>query len=368
MPDLVRFDPRRLAGPDRLAGIDLARGLAVLGMIAAHLLVLEPFRWEEAGTWLQVVDGRSSILFAVLAGLSISLITGGMRPVGPERRRRARGRLAVRAVMLWALGMLLIATGVPVYVILPAYAILFLLAMPLLALTAGALFGIAAAVLLVMPWVQAGLEFLPFWDTEAGASIGLAIGWSYPFPLWFGFLVAGMAVGRLDLRSPFVQGMLLAGGVSAALAGYGVGGVFVPDGGAEPSTYLEVVTSMRAHSGGLPEAVGSTGFAVAVIALCLLLCRTPVRSILWPLRATGSMPLTAYAAQIVVWAVWALIALGDTSDLFGFRALDPFWPLTIGVVAGCSLWALFVGKGPLETLLDVVTRRVLPARVGRLAG
>jgi uncharacterized membrane protein YeiB len=71
-----------------------------------------------------------------------------------------------------------------------------------------------------------------------------------------------------------------------------------------------------------------------------------------PLRATGSMPLTAYTAQLVVWALVSLNVLGDTGDLSGFRALDPFWPLTLGIVAGCTVWALVVGRGPLEWALE----------------
>ena len=77
-----------------------------------------------------MVDGRSSILFATLAGVSIGLVTGGSTPLDGEPMRRRRLRLVVRACMLWLLGVLLISTGVPVYVILPAYAILFLLAIP----------------------------------------------------------------------------------------------------------------------------------------------------------------------------------------------------------------------------------------------
>jgi hypothetical protein len=337
--------------------VDLARGLAVIGMLAAHLLVLDPFDWAEPHTWLQVVDGRSSILFAVLAGVSIALTTGGTRPAGAATLHTARMRLAVRALALWVLGILLISTGVPVYVILPAYAILFLLAIPLLRLTAGTLFAIAGVGMLVMPWVQAALDLLPFWSTLPGESIGLAIGWPYPFPLWVVFLVTGLGIGRLDLRAAWVQALLVGAGAGLAMVGYGIGGMLAPAGDLEPVGYLQIVTSMRAHSGGLPEVVGSTGFVVAVLGLCLLLCRTPLRVVLLPLRATGSMPLTAYAGQILVWAVWALVALGDTGDLDGFRALEPFWPLTLGVIAECTAWAVLVGRGPLEGLLDRLARR-----------
>lgn len=45
----------RLNNPSRIAGVDLARGLAVLGMLAAHLLWLGSLSWTEPSTW----GGRS---------------------------------------------------------------------------------------------------------------------------------------------------------------------------------------------------------------------------------------------------------------------------------------------------------------------
>ena len=43
--------------------------------------------------------------------------------------------------------------------------------------------------------------------------------------------------------------------------------------------------------------------------------------IVLPLRAVGAMPLTAYTAQLVVWAIVATAVLGDPGDLEGFRDL-----------------------------------------------
>ena len=361
--DRMRTNVRRLAGGDRLAGVDLARGLAVIGMLAAHLLETGDFSLSRPGTWIAVVDGRSSILFAVLAGVSIALTTGGTRPFTGAPLASARSRLAIRALVLWVLGILLITTGVPIYVILPAYAILFLVAIPLVQLRTEALFGVAAALLLVMPFVQAALTLLPFWSTEVGESLALVIGWAYPFPLWAGFIVLGLAVGRLDLRRPLTAGLLLLAGAGLALVSYGIGGFLArPSSFDEPVDYLGVVVSTLPHSGGVPEVTGGAGFAVAVLGAALLACRSSiVRAILLPLRATGSMPLTAYTAQVVVWAVWASVALGDTGDLSGFRALEPFWPITLVVVAGCTAWALLVGRGPLEGMLATVSRRSEPA-------
>ena len=102
---------------------------------------------------------------------------------------------------------------------------------------------------------------------------------------------------------------------------------------------LTEVLSAEAHGSGLGETIGSGGFAIAVIGACLLLCTTPsggMTVVGWatlPLRATGAMPLTATQLLLEVWAGAASNLLGVFSDLGGFCDLDPFWPMTLGIVA-----------------------------------
>lgn len=353
----ARFD-----GPARLVGVDLARGLAVVGMLAAHLLTIEPFDPAVSATWVDVVNGRSSILFATLAGVSIGLVTGGTRPVRGPARSRASARLALRAGLLWMLGILLIATGVPVYVILPAYAILFLLSLPFLGLGAPALFLIAGVIALVMPFVQVLLDAAPLWQTAAGEQLDAVLGWHYPFPTWIAFLLAGLGLARCDLRSTRVAAIALAAGAALAAVGYSLDAA--PLGDAEPF-FAQWWTALP-HSTGLLEVIGSGGFAIAVIGASLLVCRTFVRWIAVPLRAVGSMPLTAYTVQLVVWAVIAAIALGDPGDLVGFRDLAPFWPMTLALIVGCTAWVVLVGRGPLEAAIDRFTRWVVRSPERRL--
>src|SRR5690606_34248204 len=93
---------------------------------------------------------------------------------------------------------------------------------------------------------------------------------------------------------------------------------------------------------------GGGGFAIAVIAACVLLCLTPARWLALPLRAVGAMPLTAYTAPLIAWAVLQPPAGPVGDELSAFRALEPFWPLTLATIAGCTLWTLLVGRGPLE--------------------
>ncbi|MFB7893486.1 heparan-alpha-glucosaminide N-acetyltransferase domain-containing protein [Microbacterium sp. NPDC056044] len=350
----------RLNGPARIGGVDLARGLAVLGMFAAHLLwITEPFDVLDPGTWIAVVSGRSSILFATLAGVSIGLVTGGASPLTGAAMTTARGRLAVRAGLLWVLGILLIATGVPVFVILPAYALMFLLALPLTALPARALLVLAAVLAVILPFVQVVLDALPFWSSPVGDAVSLGLGWHYPFTTWIVFVVAGLGVARAGVTRLRVQVRLVIAGTALAALGYGLGATGSgPE--AEASSFFGALWTARPHSTGLLEVIGSGGFALAVLGLCLLVCRTFVVWVVLPLRAVGAMPLTAYTLQLLVWAAVAAAVLDRVGDLAGFRALLPFWPLTLGTVVLCTAWALLVGRGPLETLLDSASRFAVP--------
>ena len=81
------------AGSGRLYGIDAARGLALLGMMATHLLPTFESTAELAPTWVGLTfSGRASALFAVLAGVGLALSTGSTGPSpAPNSGVRAAG-------------------------------------------------------------------------------------------------------------------------------------------------------------------------------------------------------------------------------------------------------------------------------------
>jgi uncharacterized membrane protein len=364
----------RLNGAARVGGVDLARGLAVLGMFAAHLLwITEPFDFGDTSSWIAVADGRSSILFATLAGVSIGLVTGGATPLVGRAMHAARSRLAVRAGLLWVLGVVLVFTGVPVFVILPAYALLFLVALPLTALSARVLLPVAAALAVVMPVAQVLLDALPLWRTVAGNDIALLVGWHYPFTTWIAFVAAGLGAARAGITRLRVQVWLAGAGALLAAAAYATDAATGASEAVEEASFWGALWTARAHSTGLLEVIGSGGFALAILGLCLLACRTFLHAVSLPLRAVGAMPLTAYTAQLLVWAVAASAVLGHPGDLGGFRDLEPFWPFAVGTILFSTAWALLIGRGPLEAAVDRVSRWIVrdpagPTAPGRLLG
>lgn len=351
--------------PGRLVGLDVARCLALLGMVATHVLQERTPEGDLAfGQWL--AGGRASALFAVLAGVSLALITGGREPVrGRERTRRSLG-LAARALLIAVLGLVLGGVDSGLAVILTYYGVLFLLGLPFVGLGARALGLLAAGWVLLGPVVSHLLRpELPFprglsptfgqlADIGPLASELLLTGY-YPAVPWLAYLLAGMALGRADLRNPRLLAALGVGGLALAVAATrlshaltdpavrdqvagGMYGTTPADG--DWSWLLHVAP----HSGTPFDFAQTIGSAVAVIAGCLLLERAlpePGVVFLAVLFGAGAMTLSLYSLHVLlrtptlwphddpdsyVWHVLVLLAIG-----LGYAALGRRGPLEAAV-------------------------------------
>ncbi|MDS1270993.1 heparan-alpha-glucosaminide N-acetyltransferase domain-containing protein [Lipingzhangella sp. LS1_29] len=409
----VEPDPDQ--SPQRLVGVDVARALAVFGMFTVHLgvgslglLGLWDVRFDvgslgalgetdPAEVFHQLTRGRSSALFAFLAGLSLALISGRETPPLGGHLRAIRGRVLARAVPLVLLGIAVELLGTPVAIILVYYGVFFVLAVPLLGLRAPALAGIAAATALIGPQLSYLVRAVAPLDPDSSAlrqfgipgPTDLLLSGSYPAMSFMGFVIAGMAVGRLDLRATRIRTGLAGLGVGLATLGYGGSWLALyptglvdrlaiaelarhdaqnptvtePPGdagdraqlrewfGAEGINALhgEVPTDTplwllvaSPHSGTTGEVLGATGTALLVLTTCLVLADRLGR-LVYPLAAVGSMALSVYVGHLVA------IAVIGASPWEGvpFR-LEIF---VFGALVLATLWRVVLGKGPLERLL-----------------
>ena len=345
-------------GADRIGGLDLARGLAVLGMFGAHLDIGSELTTDPA-SWAAVVDGRSSVLFATLAGVSIALLSGRTRPADGVELVRARLRIAVRAAWILAIGAVLEWLDTFVAIILGVYAVLFVLALPFLRWPPVRLFAAAGAIALAGPPLNAQLgQVLSVADAESHYVAELLVTGAYPAMLWLAFVLVGLGVGRLELGDAGVRVRLAMAGAGAAVLGYGGGWLStraladgVPSGGPEEGFASPVgrwdaawLSGAEPHSGTTFELVGSCGFAVLVIAGCLAVADL-LPLLTAPLRAVGALALSVYVAQIVV--LWALITVSPTHP----QGVDLWVGFGVCALVGAALWRWRLGRGPLERLL-----------------
>src|SRR4051794_18989513 len=182
---------------NRVSGLDVARALAVVGMFGAHLGVVADDVGPSPSTWLGVVSGRSSILFAVLAGISVALLSGRTTPASGDDLVRARVRILVRAAWVFAIGGVLEALGTDIDVILGVYAVLFILALPFLRWSPARLL-VAAGVLAVLtpPADLVLTQFAVAADAYDAPFVSLVVTGVYPALIWWTFIIVGLAVGR----------------------------------------------------------------------------------------------------------------------------------------------------------------------------
>ncbi|WP_369227923.1 DUF418 domain-containing protein [Streptomyces sp. R39] len=371
------------ASVSRLIGVDLARGLAVFGMYAAHVGP-DPSRGGVTGLLMEPAHGRSSALFAFLAGFAVVLITGRRTPKTGRAGRQAVAKVVIRAVVLLALGTALTMTGTPVLVILAFYGLYFLLVLPLYRLGARPLTAVAAGTALVFPQVLyvirqgIGMSGPPSMPGDPDGIVSLLFTGTYPAMTWIPFVLAGMAVARLDLTAATVRARLALTGAALAVIGYGGSWLALH----LVSGAIPAIRASGAGFGGSPESawwsdtagypfgdtpawllaasphsettlsiVGNTGVAVLVLTACLTAVDAfpHLRRLARPVIAVGSMSLTAYVFHIVG------IRLLGIEELPG----SPLHVLLGFIVAICvfaMVWSHFFRRGPLEWLMGRATR------------
>jgi uncharacterized membrane protein len=330
--------------PVRWVGVDAARGLAVLGMMAAHT-------WpRDASQSELLVDGRPSVLFAVVAGISIGIVAGGSTE--GHRTKIARGRLAVRAGVLVVLGVLLWMLPSGIAVILDYYGVMFVLLAPLLFAPSWLLAGLAAALLSVAPLVRDQVVELtgavpsgPLDGAPNAAEIArdyLVTGY-YPALLWLPLLLIGLGCARLGFASTRVRVLLVGVGAVASVVGYGAA-VVLPR------------VDTTAHSGSTAELLGAGGLAVALVGVALLTLDSPSPQLRrvgrWcaaPLTALGRVALTVYVAHVIIIA--ALSPLGPAGQFDAGIGIPLLAVLATGGIALGMACQAQGRRAPLEWLL-----------------
>ena len=385
----------------RILGVDLARALALIGMIAVHILPLRialangTFEPSSAAT---IFSGRSSALFVVLAGVGLALLTGGPSGPAPSKLRSLRLSVLIRAWLIALLGFGLGMLDTNVAVILVHYGLLFLAAIPFLNMRRRTLGWWAAGWLLLSPllyyvarpWVEGAIDPYRLGASPVPGDLATPLAFVadllltgfYPLLIWFGFILTGLFVGRMALAHPPVAfGLFIAGSVLAV--GSKLVSAWLLD---QPGAFkalraatelnangLEValVTGQRLegaintpwflaisapHSGAPLDVLHVTGCALAVLGVAQLLCLALAavlgnlgEMILWPLTGAGAATLTVYAGHLVALDVFSDVSAGLPREVL----------FIIYVVATLLLGLLlkFINRrGPLEALVHSVAR------------
>lgn len=339
----------------RLHGLDAARALAIIGMLAVNV---GP-RKEVGETQLAVLVydlpyGRASLLFMLLAGIGMSLMTERSRATGAPFPWRT---IVWRSVLLIISGLALQMLAHDISVILTYYGVLFLGGLPLLRAPSWLLTTLATTTLIVGPVLWLSLQqqtattfnFLapslsdPLWTILHATLLTGA----YPVLIWVTPFLLGLVLGRLKLSQLAVQHRLIGWGVVATFIPIATSFVLVALNGHPTSAYgWDQLVSIEAHSEMPLWMISGCGSAVLTIGLFLRAEPWVTRRLSW-LVSAGRLSLTIYVAHLLVLAL--LVRPGPETLAEGYvisAAMSAIF------VIAAQLWWRNVGTGPLERLLS----------------
>ncbi|WP_327311987.1 DUF418 domain-containing protein [Streptomyces sp. NBC_01235] len=330
------------------------------------------------GNWVRfLAEEYSSVLFATLAGFSLMLIAGRREPKTGPAGRQAKARIAIRAATLLAL-------------ILGFCGVYFLIALPLVRLSARTLAITAAGLARVTPQLSFALASLlsesvqesinaydPLERISGVGVLDLLFNGFYPTITWISLVVAGMALARLDLSVPAVRRRLAALGAALVVGAYGLslllagkdalksmaeggssssGSAASSKGGGSggmPELPMSELLSAGPHSGTTFDVIGSVGVAILVIVgTTVLIDGLPLlRRLAKPVIAVGAMSLTAYVGHFVA---QSLLPPAPGTNTPG--SWIPVLTYILGAIVFAALWSRFFRRGPLEYLLNAATK------------
>lgn len=327
MESLKKEDPiqsvlPKISKKQRIIALDAARGLAVIGMFIQHF-ALNDFN-------ASIVSGNTMILFILCSGISYSLMSQRMieKEVDPTV---FRAQMLARAVFIDLIGYILIMLNGPFAVILPAYAVLFVLALMLfrrstrtLVTTSIISFVLSPPIMILGLSLFEGIDLLG--DIAGGPLSALAL-----IPVF----TAGMAIGRLDLSNIRIALKLAIGGAILLIATKLFTNSVLPGLRESFESWLLTFSSYASpqidpyavwplnitppawqmllypspQTGSTFQLMIGTGVALLVLGTTCLI-ETKGKIVLKPFAAVGRVALTLYVAHIVLGWILQLAGLG----------------------------------------------------------
>lgn len=350
----------------RIIGIDVARSLAIFGMILVNFKMVFG---SEGPQWLKTVmhifDGKAAATFVVLAGVGLALMTNSAyKNSDLEKQKLNRKRILKRALFLFLIGLSYMVMW-PAD-ILHFYGVYMLLTLEVIYLNPRKVLIICLACILLSPllmvafdyesgWDFNTLAFLDFWTVKGFIRNLLFNGFHPVFP-WTAFMLFGLWYGRQDMQDiGFLKRSLwigLAVFVGVNLLSEGI--LFTLSEG-DPALYAELTPIFGTDP--MPPLpfymINGISIATVILSLSILISRKYAdnRWIL-ALNKTGQLALTFYVAHVV-------IGMGSI-EIFGGKPLGEY-SLAFSVIYGvlfslaCIGFSVFWLKrktyGPLEWVM-----------------
>ncbi len=353
----------------RINGIDLARSLAIIGMIIVNFKMV--FGSIGEGWLLAIVNslsGKAAALFVVLAGVGISLMTQkGYEANDSSRCKSDRTKLLKRSIVLFVVGLSYMAIWpadiLHFYGIYMLCTLLFIWASQRLILSAALIFIFSYPFLMWMMdydqgWDFETLNYQEFWSFK-GFFRNLFYNGFHPVFPWISFMLVGLWYGRNDLRdSRVVKGLLVKGLIGFVAMVLLSKGLLYISHTSDPieSEQLALVLGLSPMPPLPIYMLAGSFLSVAIISTCILVAdRYREAPVVIYLVNCGQLALSIYVAHVVLGM--SLVYIYDESMIGKYSIQFTFCYAMIFsfcCIVFSNVWLKYFRSGPLEWLFKKI--------------
>jgi uncharacterized protein len=354
----------------RIIGIDVARALAVIGMIIVNFKVVFG---ENGLSWFKsfasVFDGKAAATFVVLAGVGLALMTNSaINNNDKVKLKVARSRILKRALFLFIVGISYIAIWpadiLHFYGIYMAITILLLTSKGKTLIITAVTFIAAFPILMIFwnyetGWNFSTLDYQGFW-TVKGFMRNLFFNGFHPVIPWAAFMLFGYWFGKQDLHNDkFIKKIFWISSIlfiSIHVLSY-LSISFLSEGNQETALELTEILGTNPMPPLPIYMFNGISIAFAIISACIIVAkRFENNKIIDALNKTGQLALTFYVAHVIIGMgiIEAInpAKMGNYSVEFSVVYALVFSLLCILFAV---IWRKYKTSGPLEWIMRKLT-------------
>ncbi|WP_394286156.1 DUF418 domain-containing protein [Corynebacterium kefirresidentii] len=303
-----------MSASSRIVGLDIARSLAIIGMVVLHMASLV---WHTK----VILNGLPAALFAILAGITLMIIARNFTVT-------TLLRILARGCIITLIGLALLPLGGEIQVVL-------------------VVIGITMMLLCWVPPLHWAWKLILFAAATVAATVKyapLTLPQVYPLLAYIAYFLVGMLLYEIYIRKQRAATQWASTAIAGIVAAIGFYFRFTTD--------IPGWLRFTGHTGVVGEIVLSIAVAAVVLHLCLLAGRAAPK-LVYPFAALGAMSLSIYILHVLTAYYWqSHIALHNTAWACAFIAL-------FLVIA--TLWRRLIGKGPAEWAVAKAIAIAVPA-------
>lgn len=299
---------------NRIVGIDVARALAIMGMIIVNFKIAFGDNGNEIyKLFASVFEGKAAATFVVLAGVGIAFMSNNaINSNDKTKLKNTRIRIAKRAIFLFVIGLLY--TPIWIADILHFYGIYMLITLLLISSSRKLIFNFGLLLILVYPLLMLLWNYDTGWNFETFVYLDL---WSvsgffrnlfyngfHPVIPWTAFMLLGLWFGKQDLSNErFIKKSILVSiSVFIIMLFISKGLIAVLSEGNQ-ATLLELKQVLGTSP--MPPLpiymISGSSIAIFIISMSILIAKKyETNFIIVALAKTGQLALTFYVAHVII--------------------------------------------------------------------